>query len=99
MLGFENTSDLLVVAIIAQTIAIALIILIIYFKIKKIHLKNISLNEKIEYKISNIESKLSYLYHQVLTISTNQDKFGSSVDSIEDPVGNYRFKESTDYES
>ncbi|WP_458746347.1 hypothetical protein [Candidatus Nitrosocosmicus sp. T] len=99
MLGFENTSDLLVVAIIAQTIAIALIILIIYFKINKIHLKNISLNEKIEYKISNIESKLSYLYDQVLTISTNQDKFGSSVDSIEDPACNYRFKESTDYES
>jgi hypothetical protein len=99
MLGFENTSDLLVVAIIAQTIAIALIILIIYFKIKKIHLKNISLHEKIEYKISNIESKLSYLYDQVLIISTNQDKFGSSIDSIEDPTGNYRFKESTDYES
>ena len=98
MLGFEITSDLLIVAIIAQTIAIALIILIIYFKIKKIHHKNIDLNEKIEDKINNIESKLSYLSDQVLTISINQDKFSSSVDSI-DPAGNYRFKDSTNYES
>ena len=99
MLGFEITSDLLIVAIIAQAIAIALIILIIYFKIKKIQQKNINLSEKIEYKINNIESKLSYLYDQALSISTNQDKFGSSVDSMEDPTGNYRFKESTNYES
>ncbi len=98
MLGFEITSDLLIVAIIAQTIAIALIMFIIYLKIKKIQHKNISLNEKIEHKINNIESKLSHLYDQVLTISTNQDKFGISLTSV-DPAGNYRFKESTDYES
>ena len=98
MLGFEITSDLLIVAIIAQTIAIALIILIIYFKIKKIHHKNIDLNEKIDDKINNIESKLSYLSDQVLTISINQNKFSSSVASM-DLAGNYRFKYSTTYES
>jgi hypothetical protein len=99
MLGFEITSDLLIIAVIAQTIAIALIMFIIYLKIKKIQHKNISLNEKIEHKINRIESKLSYLYDQVLSISSNQDKFGSSIDSMDNPAGNYRFKESTDYES
>lgn len=98
MLGFEITSDLLIVAIIAQTITIALMILIIYVKIKKIHHINIGLNEKIEYKINNIELKLSSLYDKVLTMSTNQNKFGSSVPSM-DPAGNYLFKESTNYES
>ena len=98
MLGFDITSDLLIVAIIAQTIAIALIILIVYFKINKIQHKNLNLNEKTEFKINNIESKLSYLYDQVLAISTNQDKFGSSVASV-DPAGKYRFEESTNYES
>jgi hypothetical protein len=99
MLGFEIISDLLIIAVIAQTIAIALIMFIIYLKIKKIQRKNISLNEKIERKINSIESKLSYLNDQVLKIFINQDKFGSSVDSI-DPAGNYRFKESTThYES
>ncbi len=99
MLGFEITSDLLIIAVIAQTITIALIMFIIYLKIKKIQHKNISLNEKIEHKINSIESKLSYLYDQVLYISSNQDKFGSSVASMDNPAGNYRFKESTDYES
>ena len=99
MFDFEITSDLLIVAIIAQTIVIALIMFIIYLKIKKFHLKNINLNEKIEHKINNIESKLSYLYDQVLSISTNQDKFGSSANSMEELTGNYRYKESTDYES
>ncbi len=98
MWGFEITFDLLIVAIIAQTIAIALIILIIYLKIKKIHHKNIDLNEKIMDKINNIESKLSYLSDKVLTISINHDKFSSSVASM-DPAGNYRFKDSTNYES
>ena len=99
MLGFEITSDLLIIAVIAQTIAIALIIFIIYLKIKKIQHKNISLNEKIEHKINSIESKLSYLYDQVLSISSNQDKFGSCIDSMDNPAGNYHFKESIDYES
>jgi hypothetical protein len=36
MFGFEITPDLLMVALFAQTIAIALIVLTIYFKIKKI---------------------------------------------------------------
>ena len=99
MLGSETTSDLLIIAVIAQTIAIALTIFITYLKITKIQHKNISLNEKIEIKINNIESKLSHLYDQVLTISTNQDKFGSSIASMEDPAGNYRFKESNNYES
>jgi hypothetical protein len=98
MLGFEITSDLLIGAIIAQTIAIALIIFITYLKITKIQHKNISLNEKIEHKINNIESKLSHLYDQVLTISTNQDRSGISLASV-DPAGNYRFKEPTNYES
>jgi hypothetical protein len=99
MLGFEITSDLLIIAVIAQTITIALIMFIIYLKIKKIQHKNISLNEKIEHKINRIESKLSYLYDQVLSISSNQDKFGSTVGYMDNPTGNYRFKESTDYES
>jgi hypothetical protein len=99
MLGFEITSDLLIIAVLAQTIAIALIMFIIYLKIKKIQHKNISLNEKIEHKINNIESKLSHIYDQVLSMSSNQDKFGSSVASMDNPAGNYRFKESTDYES
>jgi hypothetical protein len=99
MLGFEITSDLLIIAVIAQTITIALIMFIIYLKIKKIQHKNISLNEKIEHKINSIESKLSSLYDKVLSISSNQDKFGSSVGSMDNPAGNYLFKESTDYES
>jgi hypothetical protein len=99
MLGFEITSDLLIIAVLAQTIAIALIMFIIYLKIKKIQHKNISLNEKIEHKINSIESKLSHIYDQVLSISSNQDKFGSSLASMDNPAGNYRFKESTDYES
>jgi hypothetical protein len=99
MLGFEITSDLLIIAVIAQTITIALIMFIIYLKIKKIQHKNISLNEKIEHKINSIESKLSYLYDQVLSISSNQDKFSSSIASMDNPAGNYRFKEYTDYES
>ena len=75
MFGFEINSDLLIVAIFAQTIAISLIILIIYFRTNKIHYKNIDLNEKIEEKIDRIESKLSYLSKQVLVISANEDKF------------------------
>ncbi|MBA2268622.1 MAG: hypothetical protein H0W19_09845 [Nitrosopumilus sp.] len=98
MFGFEITSDLLIVAIIAQTIAIALIILITYFKIKKIHHKNIDLNEKIVDKINNLESKLSELSDQILTISTNQDKFNYSVSSM-NPSSYYRFKDTTIYES
>lgn len=48
MFGFESTSDLLIVAIFVQTIAISLIILTIYLKIRKIQYKNIDLNEKID---------------------------------------------------
>lgn len=98
MFGFEITSDLLIIAIFAQTIAIALIILIIYLKIKKIHHKNIDLNEKIEDKINSLDSKLSDLSNQVLAISTNQEKFNSPVSSM-DPSAYYRFKETANYES
>ena len=82
MFGFEITSDLLIVAIFAQTIAISLIILTIYFKIKKIHYKNIDLHEKIDEKLDRVESKLSYLYNQVLVISANQDKFNYTKSSL-----------------
>jgi hypothetical protein len=94
MFGFEITADLLIVAIFAQTIAISLIILIIYFKIKKIQYKNIDLNEKIEEKLDRVESKLSYLYNQVLIISTNQDKFKYPLSSS-DPSTHYRTKVTT----
>ncbi len=83
MFGFEITSDLLIVAIFAQSIAISLIILTIYFKIKKIQYKNIDLNEKIEEKLDRVESKLSYLYNQVLVISANQDKFNYPTSSLD----------------
>ena len=89
MFGFEITSDLLIVAIFAQTIAIALIVLIIYFKIKKIQYKNIDLNEKLDEKLDRVESKLSYLYNQVLVISANQDKFNYPISSL-DPSTYYR---------
>lgn len=98
MFGFEITSDLLIVAIIAQIIAIALIILITYFKIKKTLHKNIDLNEKIEDKINNLELKLSELSDQILTISTNQDKFNYSISSM-NPSSYYRFKDTTNYDS
>ncbi|HEX5187823.1 MAG TPA: hypothetical protein VFV86_13130, partial [Nitrososphaeraceae archaeon] len=75
MFGFESTSDLLIIAIFVQTIVISLIILIIYLKIRKIQYKNIHLNEKIDEKLDRVESKLSYLYNQVLVISANEDKF------------------------
>jgi len=96
--GFEITSDLLIIAIFAQTIAIVLIILIMYLKIKKIYHKNIDLNKKIEDKINSLDSKLSDLSNQVLVISTNPDKFNSSVSSM-DPPAYYRFKDTTNYES
>ncbi|WP_458720616.1 hypothetical protein [Candidatus Nitrosocosmicus sp. R] len=89
MFGFEITSDLLIVAIFAQTIAISLIILTIYFKIQKIHYKNIDLQEKIDEKLDRVESKLSYLYNQVLVISANQDKFNCTKSSL-DPSTYYR---------
>lgn len=98
MFGFEITSDLLIIAIFAQTIAIVLIILIMYLKIKKIYHKNIDLNKKIEDKINSLDSKLSDLSNQVLVISTNPDKFNSSVSSM-DPSAYYRFKDTTNYES
>jgi hypothetical protein len=98
MFGFEITSDLLIVAIFAQTIAIALIVLIIYFKIKRIQQKNIDLNEKIEEKLDKVESKLSYLYNQVLVISAKQDKFNYHVFSL-DPSTHYRTKVTTNAES
>src|SRR5688500_3939489 len=98
MFGFEITSDLLIVAIFAQTIAIALIVLIIYFKIKKIQQKNIDLNEKIEEKLDKVESKLSYLYNQVLVISAKQDKFNYHISSL-DPSTHYRTKATTNEES
>ena len=75
MFGFESTSDLMIVAIFVQTIVISLIILTIYLKIRKIQYKNIDLNEKIDEKLDRVESKLSYLYNQVLVISANEDKF------------------------
>ncbi|TVP39373.1 hypothetical protein NARC_160087 [Candidatus Nitrosocosmicus arcticus] len=98
MFGFEITSDLLILTIFAQTITIALIILITNFKIKKFHHKIINLNEKIEDKIDSLDSKLSDLSNQILAISTNQDKFNSSVTSM-DPSAYYRFKETANYES
>jgi hypothetical protein len=98
MFGFEITSDLLIVAIFAQTIAIALIVLIIYFKIKKIQHKNIDLNEKIEEKLDKVESKLSYLYNQVLVISAKQDKFNYYISSL-DPSTHYRTKATTNEDS
>ena len=98
MLGFEITADLLIVAIFAQTIAIALIILIIYFKIKKIQYKNTDLNEKIEEKLDRVESKLSYLSNQILVISANQDKFKYPISSL-DPSTYYRTKDTTNEES
>jgi len=75
MFGFESTSDLMIVAIFVQTIVISLIILTIYLKIRKIQYKNIDLNEKIDEKLDRVESKLSFLYNQVLVISANEDKF------------------------
>ncbi|CAN5773193.1 hypothetical protein BH23THE1_BH23THE1_09130 [soil metagenome] len=98
MFGFEITADLFIVAIFAQTIAISLIILIIYFKIKKIQYKNIDLNEKIGEKLDRVESKLSYLYNQVLIISANQDKFKYPLSS-RDPSTHYRTKGTTHDES
>jgi hypothetical protein len=83
MFGFESTSDLLIVAIFVQTIVISLIILIIYLKIRKIQYKNIDLNEKINEKLDRVESKLSYLYNQVLVISANEDKFKYPRSSLE----------------
>ena len=98
MFGFEITSDLLIVAIFAQTIAIALIVLTIYFKIKKIQYKNIDLNEKIDEKLDRVESKLSYLYNQVLVISANQDKFNYPISSL-NPSTYYRTSVPTNEES
>jgi len=83
MFGFESTSDLLIVAIFVQTIAISLIILTIYLKIRKIQYKNIDLNEKIDEKLDRVESKLSYLYNQVLVISANEDKFKYPTSSLD----------------
>ena len=98
MFGFEITSDLLIVAIFAQTIAISLIILTIYFKIKKIHYKNIDLHEKIDEKLDRVESKLSYLYNQVLVISANQDKFNYTKSTL-NPSTYYRTSVPTTEES
>jgi len=83
MFGFESTSDLMIVAIFVQTIVISLIILTIYLKIRKIQYKNIDLNEKIDEKLDRVESKLSYLYNQVLVISANEDKFKYPRSSLE----------------
>jgi hypothetical protein len=98
MFGFEITSDLLIFAILAQTIAFVLIILIIYFKIKKIQNRNIDLNEKIDEKLDRVESRLSYLYNQVLVISANQDKFNFPISS-HDPSNYYRTKDTSNEES
>ncbi len=98
MFGFEITADLFIVAVFAQIIAISLIILIIYLKIKKIQYKNIDLNEKIEEKLDRVESKLSYLYNQVLVISANQDKF-KYPSSSSDPSTYNRTKGTTHDES
>ncbi len=89
MFGFEITSDLLIVAIFAQTIAISLIILTIYFKIKKIHYKSIDLHEKMDEKLDRVESKLSYLYNQVILIPASQDKFNYTKSTL-DPSTYYR---------
>ncbi|HKU83576.1 MAG TPA: hypothetical protein VJP58_06000 [Candidatus Nitrosocosmicus sp.] len=82
MFGFEITSDLLIVAIFAQTIVISLIIITFYFKIKNIQYKTIDLNEKLEEKLDRVESKLSYLSNQVLVISANRDKFKYPTSSL-----------------
>jgi hypothetical protein len=88
MFGFQIPSDLLIVAIFAQTIVISLIILTFYIKIKNIQYKNIVLKEKIDEKLDRIESKLSYLSNQVLVISANGDKF--KYPTSLDPAFNYR---------
>ncbi|MDF0680296.1 MAG: hypothetical protein P0116_04960 [Candidatus Nitrosocosmicus sp.] len=98
MFGFESTSDLLIVAIFVQTIVISLIILTIYLKIRKIQYKNIDLNEKIDEKLDRVESKLSYLYNQVLVISANEDKF-KYPRSYLDPSAFYRTGVTTHEES
>ncbi len=98
MFGFEITSDLLIVALFAQTIAIALIVLTIYFKIKKIQYKNIELDEKLDEKLDRVESKLSYLSNQVLVISANQDKFTYPISSL-NPSTYYRTRVPTNEES
>jgi len=82
MFGFQIPSDLLIVAIFAQTIVISLIILTFYIKIKNIQYKNIVLKEKIDEKLDRIESKLSYLSNQVLVISANGDKFEYPTSSL-----------------
>ena len=98
MFGFESTSDLLIVAIFVQTIVISLIILIIYLKIRKIQYKSIDLNEKTDEKLDRVESKLSYLYNQVLVISANEDKFKYSRSSL-DPSTFHRTGVTTHEES
>lgn len=98
MFGFEITSDLLIVALFAQTIAIALIVLTIYYKIRKIQYKNIELDEKLDEKLDRVESKLSYLSNQVLVISANQDKFTYPISSL-DPSTYYRTRIPTNEES
>jgi hypothetical protein len=98
MFGFEITPDLLMVALFALIIAIALIVLIIYFKIKKIQHKNIELDEKINEKLDRVESKLSYLSNQVLAISANQEKFTYPISSL-DPSTYYRTRIPTNEES
>ena len=82
MFGFQIPSDLLIVAIFAQTIVISLIILTFYIKIKNIQYNNIVLKEKIDEKLDRIESKLSYLSNQVLVISANGDKFEYPTSSL-----------------
>ncbi|MFI5406017.1 MAG: hypothetical protein ACHQ1D_05835 [Nitrososphaerales archaeon] len=98
MFGFEITSDLLIVALFAQTITIALIVLTIYFKIRKIQYKNIELDEKLDEKLDRVESKLSYLSNQILVISANQDKFTYPMSSL-DPSTYYRTRVPTNEES
>ncbi|MDN5845179.1 MAG: hypothetical protein L0H53_02765 [Candidatus Nitrosocosmicus sp.] len=98
MFGFEITFDLLIVAIFAQTIALSLIILTIYFKIKKIQYKNIVLNEKIEEKLDRVESKLSYLFNQVSVITANQEKYNYPKSSL-NPSAYYPTKVPTKEES
>jgi hypothetical protein len=88
MFGFQSTTDVLIVAIFAQTIGLSLIILIIYFKIRKIHYKNIDLSEKLDEKLDRVESKLSYL-SKVLVISANGDKFKYPTSSL-DPSAYYQ---------
>ena len=98
MFGFEITPDLLIVALFAQTIAIALIVVTIYYKIKKIQYKNIELGEKLGEKLDRVESKLSYLSNQVLVISANQEKFTYPISSL-DPSTYYRTGVPTNEES